>query len=174
MQEESQPLTYGHLASGQDPGEDLTNSDNNEAHVEKQSGNDYSSEGKSGHSHGFVNEQLKSYDTTGDQQHNASADQENKTSSENIINKIFKADSSKLFHQESYTEQIVNNDEEGKEQRDNHHDINEDKNERSKKGKCKDLIPNCHDNKKACYNPNSMEIMRKTCKKTCGFCHEIS
>ena len=99
---------------------------------------------------------------------------ENKTSLENIINNIFKADSSKLFLQESYTEQIVNNDEEGKEQRDNHHDINEDKNERSKKGKCKDLIPNCHDNKKACYNPNSMEIMRKTCKKTCGFCHEIS
>ena len=131
MQEESQPLTYGHLASGQDPGEDLTNSDNNEAHVEKQSGNDYSSEGKSGHSHGFVNEQLKSYDTTGDQQHNASADQENKTSSENIINKIFKADSSKLFHQESYTEQIVNNDEEGKEQRDYHDDINEDKNKKS-------------------------------------------
>ena len=114
-------MTYGGLASPQESGTDLTNKeDSNEKY-----GNDYYNMGeKQSHSHGIVNEQLKAHDAS--DQHNVTNNEnpsgmhqifaednetttESLSKSDDVIKKIFNADSSKLFHQESYTEQIVNN-----------------------------------------------------------------
>ena len=40
----------------------------------------------------------------------------------------------------------------------------------AKEETCVDVMKNCHRNKKFCRHPNYMEMMKKNCAKTCGYC----